>query len=551
MNDEMTSGATCPRCGSPFPTTSGKGESADCPRCLLRFVLDEAAFGAALTVRAAAPALKAGDEFHGLRIEELLGRGGMGFVYAAKHLHLERRVALKVVAPELARDPEFVERFKREARALAALSHPAIVAVHDFGFERDLPFLVMEFVDGTTLRALISKKVLPPEEALRIVPHLCEALEYAHNRGVVHRDIKPENILIGRDGRVKIADFGLAKLKTGDRLTHTDAVMGTPHYMAPEQVESTRGVDHRADIYSMGVVIYEMLTGELPIGRFPPPSSRPGVDARLDEIVMKALEKSPDLRFQRASEVGEAISRLEQSGVGRPAEEEAVAVAGAPSVAIATPPPVPNSPHVATIPSPAPPPKRFVSSSVWNWIGLGWLRHDVIGLFVACLATAATIHALISAEAGHGWYGAFAAPVFARLAHLEIERLIGTRARIGLRAGLLAGGLALAIVGCVHGFYEDTRWERLCAMSSHISKQYDKAAVERTLGNADFVTSSSTEKSFELHSAVVWWYGRRSLAETIGITSPGDRKNFSTEGKTLKVHFSRKGTVLGVVFRAD
>ena len=136
--------ATCPRCGSPFPTSSGKGESADCPRCLLRFVLDEAAFGAALTVRAAAPALKSGDEFHGLRIEELLGRGGMGFVYAARHLHLERRVALKVVAPELASDPEFVERFKREARATGALSHPNIVGAYGAGEVDGQPFLAID-----------------------------------------------------------------------------------------------------------------------------------------------------------------------------------------------------------------------------------------------------------------------------------------------------------------------------------------------------------------------------------------------------------------------
>ncbi|KAF0244659.1 MAG: serine/threonine protein kinase [Planctomycetota bacterium] len=513
-------------------------------------MLDEAAFGAALTVRAAAPALKSGDEFHGLRIEELLGRGGMGFVYAARHLHLERRVALKVVAPELASDPEFVERFKREARALAALSHPAIVAVHDFGFERDLPFLVMEFVDGTTLRTLIAKKALPPEEALRIVPQLCEALEYAHDRGVVHRDIKPENILIGRDGKVKIADFGLAKLKSGDRLTQTSAVMGTPHYMAPEQVESTRGVDHRADIYSMGVVIYEMLTGELPIGRFPLPSKSPGVDARLDEIVMKALEKSPELRFQRASEFGEAISRLVPSAAGQPAAA-AVAVGGAPSLAIATPRPVTLAPPSATIPSPAPQPPRVLSSSIWNWIGLGWLRLDVIGLFVMCGAIFATFQSAVSAEAGHGWPAVFGAVVFARLAHLEIERLVVNRARIGFAACVLCAGLALGIVVGVHGFYEDTRWERLCVRSTHISKNYDRDAVDSAMGKADLVTPYKSEISTEDRSGEIWWYGRRSLAESLRVTSPGDRNSFATEGKTIKVYFSKEGSVLAVAFKSE
>jgi hypothetical protein len=159
---------------------------------------------------------------------------------------------------------------------------------------------------------------LSPHEALRIVPQLCDALQFAHDEGIVHRDIKPENILIDRRGRVKVADFGLAKLlgtaaDTG--LTATRQVMGTLHYMAPEQLAGTRDIDHRADIYSLGVTFYEMLTGELPLGRFPPPSRTPGVDERLDAVVLRALERAPAERFQQASEVK---TQIESIAAGKP-----------------------------------------------------------------------------------------------------------------------------------------------------------------------------------------------------------------------------------------
>ncbi|HZN62108.1 MAG TPA: serine/threonine-protein kinase, partial [Planctomycetota bacterium] len=167
-----------------------------------------------------------------------------------------------------------------------------------------------------SLRRLLKDRRLPPEEALGIVPQLCEALEYAHARGVVHRDVKPENILIDTKGRTKIADFGLAFIVGVDatRLTRADVSMGTPHYMAPEQVESSRQVDHRADIYSMGVVLYEMLTGELPLGRFAPPSEKSKVNHRLDEIVLRALEKEPDRRYQQVTEFHRAIESAPQGG---------------------------------------------------------------------------------------------------------------------------------------------------------------------------------------------------------------------------------------------
>jgi hypothetical protein len=216
-------------------------------------------------------------------------------------------VAVKILPPEVGADPAFTERFMREARALAKLSHQNIVSVFDFGQANGLYYIVMEFVDGANLRHVIETKAIKPEEALAIVPQVCEALQFAHNEGIVHRDIKPENILLDRQGRVKIADFGLAKLldQTPDdfTLTGTNQAMGTLHYMAPEQMRGAALVDHRADIYSLGVVFYEMLTGQLPIGRFEPPSKKVHVDVRLDEVVLRSLESDPERRYQSISDV--------------------------------------------------------------------------------------------------------------------------------------------------------------------------------------------------------------------------------------------------------
>jgi tRNA A-37 threonylcarbamoyl transferase component Bud32 len=245
--------------------------------------------------------------FPQLEILEWLGRGGMGVVYKARQPKLNRLVALKLLAPEKGADPRFAERFLREAQALARLSHANIVTVHDFGEADGLYYLLMEYVDGVTLRQLLQTRKMAPEEALKIVPKICEALQFAHEQGVVHRDIKPENVLLDKQGRVKIADFGIAKLVgavgAGPALTEEQSVIGTPHYMAPEQVEKPQSVDHRADIYSLGVVFYEMLTGELPLGKFQPPSKKVQVDVRLDEVVLHALEKEPERRYQAASEV--------------------------------------------------------------------------------------------------------------------------------------------------------------------------------------------------------------------------------------------------------
>jgi len=319
----------CPHCGKSVPVTALQGI---CPECLLKAGIAETGeVGPDGTVVAKAPLPIPRTEdlaphFPQLEILECLGRGGMGTVYKARHPRLDRFVALKILSRKRdsgISDAEFAARFQQEARALARLSHPDIVAVHDFGEAGGFNYLIMEFVDGVTLRQLLQTGKLPPEQALTIVPKICEALQFAHERGIVHRDIKPENILLDKQGRVKITDFGIAKIldaQTPERfLTGAKDVIGTPHYMAPEQVEMPAKVDHRADIFSLGVVFYEMLTGELPLGRFAAPSRKVQVDVRLDEVVLHALEKEPDRRYQHASEVKtdvETIAASPASGQG-------------------------------------------------------------------------------------------------------------------------------------------------------------------------------------------------------------------------------------------
>jgi serine/threonine protein kinase len=302
----------CPQCGAPLPSGVLAGL---CPVCLFK----QGAVADTAVPPEAAPFQPPSVEevaklFPQLEIIALLGKGGMGAVYKARQPALDRIVALKILPPQTAGGPGFVERFNREARALAKLNHPNIVGVYEFGQVNGLPFFIMEFVDGLNLRQLERAGKLSPREALQIVPQICEALQFAHDEGIVHRDIKPENILLDKKGRVKIADFGIAKILGGAAevdLTGTQGAIGTPHYMAPEQMEKPTTVDHRADIFSLGVVFYEMLTGELPLGKFAPPSSRKvEVDVRLDDVVLRALEKDPERRYQHASQVKTAVDTI-------------------------------------------------------------------------------------------------------------------------------------------------------------------------------------------------------------------------------------------------
>jgi len=197
------------------------------------------------------------------KILEKIGSGGMGVVYKARDIKLDRFVALKFLPEHLTKDKANVERFEREAKAAAALNHPNIVTIHDVIDAQGQICIIMEYVDGASLRTKIDDKNLAVEEILNITNEICEGLSEAHNADIVHRDIKPENILIDSRGRVKILDFGLAKLKGVSKLTKENSTLGTIHYMSPEQIQGT-DIDHRSDIWSLGVVLYEMLTGEPP-----------------------------------------------------------------------------------------------------------------------------------------------------------------------------------------------------------------------------------------------------------------------------------------------
>lgn len=318
----------CPQCGTPLPAGVLAGL---CPACLLK------AGAAADTVTEPRQApfnpptvAELAVKFPQLEILELIGKGGMGAVYKARQKQLDRIVALKILPPQAAAGPGFAERFMREARALAQLNHPHIVVLYEFGQADGLFYFLMEFVDGINMRQLLNAGHLAPKEALAIVPQICDALEYAHERGIVHRDIKPENILLSRQGQVKIADFGVAKIVSQDpgetaagaapaasaELTGAGSAVGTPQYMAPEQLKNSAEVDHRADIYSLGVVFYQMLTGELPAGKIEPPSKKVQIDVRLDEVVLRALEKQPELRYQQASVLKTQVETIAQTPFG-------------------------------------------------------------------------------------------------------------------------------------------------------------------------------------------------------------------------------------------
>jgi serine/threonine protein kinase len=340
----------CPQCGTPLPAGALAGL---CPACLLKQgASDETATGGQAPPFQPPSISELVPLFPQLEILELIGKGGMGAVYKARQKELDRLVALKILPPGIGHDAAFAGRFAREARALAKLNHPGIVTLYEFGHvqssagvppasgaqpstlnSQPLYYFLMEFVDGVNLRQLLHAGRIAPREALAIVPQICDALQFAHDQGIVHRDIKPENILLDRRGRVKVADFGLAKLVGNDGraelplgqadqqvsptdLTAAGKVMGTPNYMAPEQMDHPNEVDNRADIYALGVVFYQMLTGELPGKPIVPPSHACGkvqVDVRLDEVVLRALEKKPELRYQQVSVFKTQVETIAQT----------------------------------------------------------------------------------------------------------------------------------------------------------------------------------------------------------------------------------------------
>lgn len=258
-------------------------------------------------------------------ITELIGRGGMGAVYKGWQRSLDRFVAIKVLPPGLeGADADFAARFKREAKAMARLKHPGIIPVHDAGETSDgLLYFVMDYVEGTDVQKLIAQRGrLPAEEALPVVTRVLEALSYAHKNGIVHRDIKPANIMVDTEGNVLVADFGIARISAADTtaLTMTNMSMGTPDFMAPEAHQGMTNVDHRSDLYAVGVMLYQMLTGRLPRGRFEPPSRIvPGLDKNLDRIVDRTLQSERDARYSSAMEMRSEIEPVLARTVARTA----------------------------------------------------------------------------------------------------------------------------------------------------------------------------------------------------------------------------------------
>jgi eukaryotic-like serine/threonine-protein kinase len=262
------------------------------------------------------------------QLGSLLGVGGMARVYVASDRVLERPVAVKVLSPPYAQDPVFVERFRREARAAARLSHPNIVAVFDSGADADQPYLVMEYVAGQSLAQLLARQGrLAPRRAVELAVEVCAALAAAHAQGLVHRDVKPANVLVDAEGRVQVADFGIVKAAAATTLTGTGMVLGTAAYLSPEQAQGGP-VDARSDLYSLGCVLYELLCGSPPFGSGadgsavavaarhlhqppePPSARNPQVDASLDAVVLTALAKEPAQRYQSAVELQDALERV-------------------------------------------------------------------------------------------------------------------------------------------------------------------------------------------------------------------------------------------------
>lgn len=277
----------------------------------------------------------------GYQVLELIARGGMGAVYRARQISLDRPVAVKILPSALwHEDGDYSERFRNEARVMARLSHPGMIAVHDFGSMPDGQlYFIMEYVQGTDVgQMLVKSGKLAPLHALAIAAHVCDALAYAHRHGVIHRDIKPGNIMVDLEGRVKVADFGLARVAAQESASaQSTTTMGTPDYVAPEALVVGVMVDARADLYALGVTLYEMITGKVPGRVFVPPSQCvPGLDGRFDKIIQRALQRERTKRYQSASELRADLDRI----VNTPQEKPRPSLVPV-RPAITPPPPVP------------------------------------------------------------------------------------------------------------------------------------------------------------------------------------------------------------------
>lgn len=265
-----------------------------------------------------AMALVEGQMIGQYRIDRQLGSGGMATVYRAYHARLNRMVAIKVMHQAFVQDRGFIARFEREAQIVASLEHPNIVPIYDFAEHEGQPYLVMKYIEGRTLKTLMEREDgVSLDLILRILPPLADALDYAHRRGVLHRDIKPSNIILDKDGTPYLTDFGLARLaQLGESTLSSDVLLGTPHYISPEQAQGQRDLDHRTDLYSFGIVIYELLVGRVPFSADTPfavihdhiyrpvplPSSiNPDIPPAVEKVLLKALAKAPGDRYESAT----------------------------------------------------------------------------------------------------------------------------------------------------------------------------------------------------------------------------------------------------------
>jgi serine/threonine protein kinase len=309
-------------------------------------------------------------------IQSVIGEGGMGVVFEAKHMIIGRKLAVKVLFPEIATHPEIVERFYNEARTAASIGHDHIIEITDMGTYEKSPFIVMEYLEGQNLTKFMGGEALTADVAVGILMQVLDALNAVHGKGVIHRDLKPDNIfLIGKAGRadfVKLLDFGISKLKTTESqnmaLTRTGTILGTPYYMAPEQAAGRKDQDHRIDLYAVGVILFEMLTGQLPfkgdnynaliaaiLTEEPPRPTyyNPGIPHELENIVMKAISKQPHLRYSNALNFMEALRPFAPSWVFRPSKTSALTSTAAYGRTVATPTPMPPLDLVA-VKTPAP-----------------------------------------------------------------------------------------------------------------------------------------------------------------------------------------------------